>query len=379
MAIKTHRKNAQIVTPNLSGTVWKGNIKPGSGAGRTLEEKLRFSGRSSAFAGIIKAAYNGAATAKATDVIVDYLTVFAYDNSIEKTFVSRMGIWAGTRVVRVCDRDTVTALEHEGKDLHGQPLFELKKVSQPCPLRNVESLGVACPHGCKQEATFYFYIPELINGYGDNRRGITSMPCALTTHSWLDIVDGGIGDQLQAIADEFGSITWAPDGFQFGQFGNRIPLILSRYKATTKRPEFSKTEKITGAGKPHDARTGKKAPMDTWPLSIVVDPIWRQAYYAWQRSESIQRLGYRPDPKLLQAAGLEIIEATVVTESAPSLPPAPEDWRGDALNWAVSKGVDSAQANAIISGSRDKTSCFRSLQPLIERATPFLVGADDDF
>ena len=294
--------------------------------------------------------------------MVDSLTIFAYSPRIDECFVSYMREWGKKGLIRQCDRQTIQAEMLTRTDIHGQTLDVLAKCDKPCPLQDEESFSVACPKGCKQEGIFYFHIPELIAG------GI-SMPCSLTTHSWLDVTEEGIYGQLQAIEEEFGSIKFAPQDFQLGEFGNKIPLVISRYRQAIKRPMLDSNNKITIAGQQVAKRTGGKADGETYPIQVNVHPAWRRAFLSWQQAQAVQALGYRPDPKLLQDAGLQFVDAEIVTE--PLALPAADDWRKGALDWAIKQGLSVGVADRLISTANDKKACFAALQAEIDKlSTP---------
>ena len=286
-------------SPRTSGTVWKGQAKGAKGAGATLGEKLRFRGTAGWISRTIARAYDSTVDSLG-DVIVERLVIFAGHEDPDKTFKTSMREWSKRGLVRECDRHTIKSELRSRQDLLGQTVSNLVSCNSPCPLRDEESLGTSCPHGCKQEGLLVFYIPEIL------AKGIGS-PCTLTTHSWLDIGDGGVEDQLTAIAEEFGSIKLAPPGFTLGQFGRRLPLVLTRHKATVKRPVLDPKTKIQVGGQEVAKRTGGKADMETWPLAIGVHPQWRTAYYAWQQIQSGIALGHSPDLRLLQSAGIASI------------------------------------------------------------------------
>ncbi len=339
--------------PPVAGTVWKGEKKPANTAGKTLKERLRFTGKSERITNIIHRAYNG--DRQGYDVLLDQLTIVAYDHEIHRTFDVNMRTWGKIGLTRQCDRHTVLAEAVEKKNMHGEPYTILQKCNKPCPLRDEESMGTLCPNGCKQEGILYFQIPEL------TAQGI-NMPCSLTTHSWLDITEDGILGQLRAIEAEFGSIRFAPDGFELPQFGRYIPLVMSRYKRTTKRP-VTGSDKHTIAGQSVAKRTGGKADMEVFPIAISVHPGWLQMFRAWKQTQSIQALGYQPSIQLLKDAGLDVVDAEVVNET-PALPSA-EDWRSKAYQWAIDQGLPLTDARNIVNNATEKVACFAELKTAI--------------
>ena len=365
MAILT--KTVISSAPPVAGTVWKGDKKPSNGAGKTLKERLRFTGKSENITNIIHKSYNG--DRQGYDVLVDQLTIIAYARTIEETFDVNMKTWGKLGPSRECDRHTIKAEAVEKKNMHGEPYTILQKCNKPCPLRDEESLGTLCPNGCKQEGVFYFQIPEL------KAKGI-NMPCSLTTHSWLDVTEDGLLGQLRAIEDEFGSIRFAPDGFELEEFGRYIPLVLSRYKRNTKRP-ITGSEKHMIAGQSVAKRTGGKADMEVFPLSVSVHPGWLRLFRNRKQVKNIQALGYQPSPQLLKDAGFDVVDAEIVSETH-ALPSA-EDWQAKAFDWAIDQGLPQDQARTIVNQSTEKKACFVALRTAIaDQPQPEVIQGEFD-
>lgn len=328
------------------------------GYGSDLNDYFRFEPYSNA-ARIALSKIEGAKKDDNGDVLIPYLDIFLAYETIATTFKVNMKVWDSTGLAQTCDGTTITTIREEYKDSLGTrtKMVECKK---PCAIAD-SPLGSLCPNNCKQEGELMFYSPQLINA------GV-ELPVLLTVHAWSDLFS--VLECLETIEEQYGSIKSSP--FPCGSFGNLIPLILRRNKTKIRRPVVSNQQ-----------RTGKKTSDETWATTLSVNPMWRQAYLAWQQAMNVRSLGYQPSANLLQLTGVVYVEDAASAAAVPTdiliggtssasvsslmLPneaddriniPAsiddsdkPMNWRPKAIEWAILEGLKRETVEAIASRS----------------------------
>ena len=157
--------------------------------------------------------------------------------------------------------------------------------NEPCPVANTND---KCPQGCAENGTLYFYLPALLDmGY--------NALCSLVLSGEFNIRE--LSSRIQAIYNQFGTIkkvTASPGTY------NSVLFRLGRYTSDRPHP-------IIYQGK----RTGKTQLKPTHLVSLQIDPNWLAYYQNMQQVMEVQKLGYRPDLKLIrQVYGEGIIESS---------------------------------------------------------------------
>lgn len=244
------------------------------------------------------------------DIYVANLNIYAAYDDPEKTANAWMRAWSAQKLLRVCDRHTISQEWQEYVDPFGHTRSRMAECSLPCPIVN-EAIQIDCPLGCEKEIILTFYIQELIEGIAkDNSYLRTELPCELILKGETNFQEGAILDQIKAIADRFGNVKLSP--FPAGTVGNMIPCVLSRTKVGTKRPVLDTQKKVKamvgGVEKEVGRRTGQKAKMDAFPVLWTVNPVYEARYIAWQRhafnleqARETKELGIAHNPLLLEA------------------------------------------------------------------------------
>lgn len=274
------QQKRQQVTVNstfLSAKVFLGTEKTGSGSstrpGQDLKTRFRVVPSSKMIASILKESYPEAEKV-GDSLLIEKLNIYAYAESIESTVQWDASVFAGNKLVRTCDRQTMFEMETQNG-------YQVRSEGKPCCMAG-QGLHIPCSKGCKPTLRFSFYIKEVFDGFHEenghfinNYGGRSDLPCRLTIVGLTNQRDGGLIDQLMAIENYVGSIKCAPVEF-WNQFSGRlIPLQLSRIEIGITRPEIKKTE----GGY---TRTGNRCSGVAYPVVVEIHPLWIQAFNAWQ-------------------------------------------------------------------------------------------------
>jgi hypothetical protein len=339
--------------------------------GEDLDRYFRLVPSSEIIRRVILRSYPSATVDENGHILIETFMIYLYYGDRHKSFDGGMFLRKGTDIIHKCDRETIFAERVEGTDLYGQPIFHEVPRDKPCPLRDQESFGTPCPKGCKQEGNLIFTLPEIRNA-GDYR------PCILTTHSWDDIF--GIDNALEHFSEEFGH-EGAVNGSEFGhpKYGTNIPYLIYRGETPTTRPVFSKTEKITVAGKQLPKRTGKRSEDTNWAVFLSPSPDWVRARDAWKAIYHTRELGGTPSRALLQQAigGEEYIDVEAVESPAKTfgfarvLSPSP-DWKEAAIAEAMASGIKPETARALA----DRSESPEQFEKAVENSLAIIEAID---
>jgi hypothetical protein len=346
---------SQKSSSQWAGKLYKGTRKQNGKFGSDLDEYFRFEPFSNV-ARIALSKIEGAKKDNNDDVLIPYLDVFLASDRLDSTFKVSMKIWDGTGLAQTCDGTTITHKREEYKDSLGCRT-RIMTCHRPCAIAS-QPLGSLCPNKCKQEGELMFYVPQLINA------GV-ELPVLLTVHAWSDLFS--LLQCLEAIEGQYGSIKSSP--FPCGTFGNIIPLILRRNKTKIRRPQITNSQ-----------RTGKKSLGEAWAATLSVNPMWRQAYLAWQQAVNVRALGYQPSASLLELTGV-----VHVNESPLMLPPSlpqtinerPLNWQPKAIQWAILEGLKPETVDAIASRSNSYDEFVGLVDKAIAIAWAIKQGIDE--
>lgn len=251
-------------------------------------------------------------TANEDDYLVETLDIFLASDDPEKAFKTSMQLWDHSGLLQDCDRQTILSKRENYTDIFGHNRTRMKETNQACPMAD-QDVSVPCTKGCQRSGTLEFYVPQFVDTGG------TSKSCKLDVSGFYHFCS--ILESLEKIKEEFGSILSAPE--EYPCYRGIIPLILKRIKIPIKRPVFEQNVTVTQAGKKVPKRSGKKANSHAWVVTLEVNPIWKQGYYAWLQHKQIKKLGYSPSVELIrQIPGVDsTIDVTSTVVEDPKMLP----------------------------------------------------------
>lgn len=290
-------------------SAFKGGRKQVNRFGKDLNQQIRLTTANNIASLVLKQSNSYGVPDVNGDFVADQINIYLPYDEIDKTFVTSMKSYEASGLKIVCDRHTISKKCVMTEDSKGNKYRPIVDAADPCPMRGCK-IYEQCPEGCQKEGKLYFYVRELLD------KSMMVAGC-LTTHSYEDLGEGGIADQLEQLRFNFGSLTTSPSFPLASHWSNKIPFILTRTEVPIKRPVIS-----------NNLRTGKKADGTTWALSIQIDPQYMEMLRKWQR---IQEMEVRQIPisaatyaGLLSGDASTVIDVEVISETPKQLPPVIE-------------------------------------------------------
>jgi hypothetical protein len=226
------------------------------------------------------------------DFLVEAINIYLAFDEPDRTFATIMRAFDASGLKQECNRQTINQKVVSRQDGKGNKYRQLQECNEQCPVFG-KSMAEKCPHECQKEGTLYFYIREMLDAN-------IMIPCALTTHSFEDLV--GITGYLTQIYQKFGALGRSP--FFCQKFKHKIPFILYRSQVSIKRPVIDKDTSL---------RTEKKAEGKTWALTLQIHPDFLDLYDKWQAIEGMKQMQVAIAPRTV--AGLLAGDSAIEVEA----------------------------------------------------------------
>ena len=246
-------------------SVLKGSPKNGNSVGSNLKEQLRIHIATPWLrdrTGLVFDA-NG-------DHYCDEIEIYLAESTPDRTFPTFYQKWSASTLEVVCDGEKIVQQSHLVQGPKGK-YPQMRPANLPCKKQD----SPECPLGCKASGQLYFYL---------RNREVPHELASLNTVHRREIFQ--IASLLQTYYEQLGSLTLVPGAEAYG----RIPFILKRLIAKTKKPNFANGE-----------RTGTLKTDNDWPVTITIDPVWYQQMSDWKRLQEVQKYGFQlPEHEMRQ-------------------------------------------------------------------------------
>lgn len=279
--------------PSAQITVWKGSKKEEKRIGKDLNNLFRIETDDYYVRAIIKKNYK--TEERGGSLFVSELNIIPAYDDINKSLISEMTRYSGSRIVSLCDRETIHTTYIETNDVMGSIYYQPIESKEGCP---VAGTNHKCPLKCSLTGNFYFYIYELLLSG-------SSQYCRLQTHSFKDNI--AIADTLDRVNDQVGHFRKSP--FITEETRHYMVYRLTRKEMPLSRP-------VVQSGK----RTGNRFNSTNWELYLELHPIWKNKYDSWLQLQQIEQRSLAPSNRLLtDLYGSNIIDVSSkpTTEALP--------------------------------------------------------------
>ena len=247
-------------------SVLKGSPKNGNAVGSNLKERLRIH-----IATPWLRDRTGLLFDKNGDYYCDEIKIYLAESTPDRTFPTFYQKWSASTLEVQCDGENIIQQSQLVQGPKGK-YPQMVPANLPCKKQG----SPECPLGCKASGQLYFYLRDL---------EVPHELASLNTVHKREIFQ--IASLLQTYYEQLGSLTLVPGAEAYG----RIPFVLKRLIAKTKKPNFTRDGE----------RTGTLKTDDDWPVTITIDPVWYQQMSGWKRLQEVQKYGFQlPEHEMRQ-------------------------------------------------------------------------------